>query len=343
MKDLSNVSAPEACFNPRIMDSAFALPVVLDTYTSLTSLASPILPVVNKTVGTGHKVTQALRTAIESNLPIFMTRPAERAASNTISTLDYIACTGLDILVTRLPHLKEPTPVLIQTTKNTVSALADETSSYIGSLSVSKFAVKMTGRGVETAQTVVTMSGLHHFSVVLTSLNIIDVAFLYGTVCEILGFSYIVICVTAQGLGKVMKGARLSLVTLRLLIGCLPIILTYLLLVVSSSYLHLQEQNVYYNAISIISIINDKVKNMDIVLDISCGALHVVGIFNDFLLSFFSPVFDFLASWRDYMERKVEESGFKSERFLEYINLLSRITKTMDIRSGNYPGSGNLW
>ena len=147
-----------------------------------------------------------------------------------------------------------------------------------------------------------------------------------------------------QGLGKVIKGARLSLVTFRLLIGCLPIILTYLMLVVSSSYLHLQEQNVYYNTISIISIINDKVKNMDIILDISCGALHVVGVFNDFLLSFFSPVFDFLASLRDHMERKVEESGFKTERFRKYINFLSRITKIMDIRSGNYPpGSGNFW
>ena len=103
--------------------------------------------------------------------------------------------------MTHVPDLKEPTPVLVQTTKNTVSTFAEETSSYIGSLSVSKFALKMTGRGVETAQTMVTMSGLHQLSVVLASLNIIDVAFLYGTVCELLGFSYIVICVTAQGRG----------------------------------------------------------------------------------------------------------------------------------------------
>ena len=63
MEDLTNVSATEVSFNPKIMDSAFALPVVLDTYTALASFASPILPTVKKTVGTGHIVTQALRNA----------------------------------------------------------------------------------------------------------------------------------------------------------------------------------------------------------------------------------------------------------------------------------------
>jgi hypothetical protein len=127
------VAAPVAHF--KIVDKAFELPLINDTYNEVTRLASPLSPFVVTMKENVEKVTPMLesgfitiKTTAEEKL--FPQLPegttanikanldtAKEKVTSAVDSLDSLACVGLDQLTAKVPALKDATPELIETAK----------------------------------------------------------------------------------------------------------------------------------------------------------------------------------------------------------------------------------
>merc|ERR1719470_171441 len=90
------IAAPVA--HLKIVDKAFELPLVNDTYNEVTRLAAPMSPLV-------ETVKEKMASAVDN--------------------LDLLACEGLDQLTAKVPALKEATPELMETAKDTTVSYAE--------------------------------------------------------------------------------------------------------------------------------------------------------------------------------------------------------------------------
>merc|ERR1711962_1274384 len=115
---------------PKVVEKVFGLPVVSDTYDSLVKLSSPLSPYVEK-IGTmaSPVVDQALdlKARIEDKVPEIIQAgytTALNKAVTVVGSLDATLCSGVDTLVEKVPALKQSTPVLYNSTRESVGSYA---------------------------------------------------------------------------------------------------------------------------------------------------------------------------------------------------------------------------
>jgi len=141
---------------PKVVDKVFDLPVVSDTYDSLVKLSSPLSTYVEK-IGmmASPVVDQALdlKAGIEGKFPEIIqagyTTAFNKAATATAS-LDATLCSGVDTLVEKVPALKQSTPMLYNSTRESVGSYATRVATYVASFTITQIFLKAADLGLET-------------------------------------------------------------------------------------------------------------------------------------------------------------------------------------------------
>merc|ERR1711962_1232086 len=141
---------------PKVVKKVFDLPVVSDTYDSLVKLSSPLIPYVEK-IGTlaSPVVDQALdlRARIEDKVPEGVqtgyTTTLNKVVTAAVS-LDATLCSGVDTLVEKVPALKQATPILYNSTRESVSSYATLVATYMTSFTIAQVFLKAADLGLET-------------------------------------------------------------------------------------------------------------------------------------------------------------------------------------------------
>jgi len=141
---------------PKVVEKVFDLPVVSDTYDSLVKLSSPLSPYVEK-IGTlaSPVLDQALnfRARIEDKVPEGVqtgyTTTLNKVVTAAVS-LDATLCSGVDTLVEKVPALKEATPILYNSTRESVGSYATLVATYLASFTMAQVFLKAADLGLET-------------------------------------------------------------------------------------------------------------------------------------------------------------------------------------------------
>jgi len=141
---------------PKVVEKVFNLPVVSDTYDSLVKLSSPLSPYVEK-IGTlaSPVVDQALdfRARIEDKVPggvqTSYTTTLNKVVTVAVS-LDTTLCSGIDTLVEKVPALKQATPMLYNSTRESVGSFATLVATYVASFTIAQVFLKAADLGLET-------------------------------------------------------------------------------------------------------------------------------------------------------------------------------------------------
>jgi len=141
---------------PKVVEKVFDLPVVSDTYDSLVKLSSPLSPYVEK-IGTmtSPVVEQALdlKAGIEGKLPEVVQTGYTTALNKAVTaaaSLDATLCSGVDTLVEKVPALKQSTPVLYNSTRESVGSYATRVATYVASFTIAQIFLKAADLGLET-------------------------------------------------------------------------------------------------------------------------------------------------------------------------------------------------
>jgi len=143
---------------PKVVEKVFDLPVVSDTYDSLVKLSSPLSPYVEK-IGTlaSPVVDQALefRARIEDKVPEGIqtgyTTTLNKVVTAAIS-LDATLCSGVDTLVEKVPALKQATPILYNSTRESVGSYATLVATYVASFTIAQVFLKAADLGLENTE-----------------------------------------------------------------------------------------------------------------------------------------------------------------------------------------------
>merc|ERR1719348_2174445 len=141
---------------PKVVEKVFDLPVVSDTYDSLVKLSSPLSPYVEK-IGTlaSPLVDQALefRARIEDKVPEGVQTGCTTTLNKVVTaaaSLDATLCSGVDTLVEKVPALKQATPILYNSTRESVSSYAALVATYVASFTIAQVFLKAADLGLET-------------------------------------------------------------------------------------------------------------------------------------------------------------------------------------------------
>jgi len=141
---------------PKVVEKVFDLPVVSDTYDSFVKLSSPLSPYVEK-IGTmtSPVVDQALnlKAGIEGKLPEVVQTGYSTALNKAVTvaaSLDATLCSGVDTLVEKVPALKQSTPVLYNSTRESVGNYATRVATYVASFTIAQIFLKAADLGLET-------------------------------------------------------------------------------------------------------------------------------------------------------------------------------------------------
>merc|ERR1712034_149736 len=101
---------------------------------------------------------------------------AKEKVASAVDNLDSLACGGLDQLTAKLPALKEATPELIETVKDTTVSYAEYAKEYAASFSLAQIALKLGDKGLQLATDALKLAGLEEsrpFKPVLTGIKTI--------------------------------------------------------------------------------------------------------------------------------------------------------------------------
>jgi len=141
---------------PKVVEKVFDLPVVSDTYDSLVKLSSPLSPYIKK-IGTmaSPVVEQALdlKAGIEGKIPEVVQTGYATALNKAVTaavSLDTTLCSGVDTLVEKVPALKQSTPVLYNSTRESVGSYATLVATYVASFTIAQVFLKAADLGLET-------------------------------------------------------------------------------------------------------------------------------------------------------------------------------------------------
>jgi len=155
-KQDTSLEVSQGFVKPKVVEKVFDLPVVSDTYDSLVKLSSPLSPYVEK-IGTlaSPVVDQALdfRARIEEKVPESMqtgyTTTLNKVVTAVVS-LDATLCSGVDTLVEKVPALKQATPTLYNSTRESVGCYATLVATYVASFTIAQVFLKAADLGLET-------------------------------------------------------------------------------------------------------------------------------------------------------------------------------------------------
>merc|ERR1711962_1585300 len=144
-----------ASIKSKTVVKAFDLPVVSDTYNSLVKLSAPLSPVVEK-IGsmTSPAVDQVLglKAGIEVKVPDAVSTGFNSALARVTSaavSLDAKLSSGIDNLVEMMPALKQATPVLYASTRESVKSYATFAATYLASFTLAHVFLKATDLSLE--------------------------------------------------------------------------------------------------------------------------------------------------------------------------------------------------
>merc|ERR1712096_326710 len=162
----------------KIVDKAFELPLVTDTFKEVSKLAQPLSPYVEtiKNVATPYVEKFSpmvesgfftIKTAADLQLPEGTTAniqskfdSAKEQVTSAVENLDTLVCQGLDQLTTRVPALKEPTTEFVETTRDTAFSYFGHAQEYFASFGISQIALKLGDKGLQIATDALTLTGL---------------------------------------------------------------------------------------------------------------------------------------------------------------------------------------
>jgi len=136
--------------NSKTVVKAFDLPVVSDTYNSLVKLSSPLIPIVEKVGSLASPAMDqvlGLKAGIESKVPEVITTGFNSALAKVTSaavSLDTKLSSGIDNLVEKMPALKEATPALYDSTRESVKSYSTFAATYMASFTLAHVFLKAT-------------------------------------------------------------------------------------------------------------------------------------------------------------------------------------------------------
>jgi len=143
---------------PKVVEKVFDLPVVSDTYDSLVKLSSPLSPYVEK-IGTlaSPVVDQALdfRARVEEKVPESIQNGYTTTLNKVVTavvSLDATLCSGVDTLVEKVPALKQATPLLYNSTRESVGSYATLVATYVASFTIAQVFLKAADLGLENTE-----------------------------------------------------------------------------------------------------------------------------------------------------------------------------------------------
>jgi len=135
---------------------AFDLPVVSDTYNSVVKLTSPLSPVVEKIGSMASPAMDqvlGLKAGIEAKVPdVVLTgfNSGLAQVTSAAASLDAKLSSGIDNLVEKMPALKEATPALYDSTRESVKSYATLAATYLASFTLAHVCLKAIDLSLET-------------------------------------------------------------------------------------------------------------------------------------------------------------------------------------------------
>merc|ERR1712183_1051146 len=109
----------------RAIDKALDLPVVSDYWSEVAKITAPIAPY------------------LEEGMKIIKDK-----VGSCVTSLDTLACDGLDQLTSAVPSLRSPSPDLVETTKETANNYVDMIEEYVASFGLAQFGIRLVDTGL---------------------------------------------------------------------------------------------------------------------------------------------------------------------------------------------------
>jgi len=121
----------------RAIDKALDLPVVSDYWSEVAKITAPIAPYLEEGIKIiKDKADESLSEAIKDKV------------GSCVTSLDTLACDGLDQLTSAVPSLRSPTPDLVETTKETANNYVDMIEEYVASFGLAQFGIRLVDTGL---------------------------------------------------------------------------------------------------------------------------------------------------------------------------------------------------
>jgi len=151
----------------KIVDKAMQLPVVSDAYEEVSKLARPLSPCIEAIQNVAESGLNSIKTKAEENILPQLSEgttakldSAKDKLASAYENLDSLACDGIDRLTNKIPALKEATPVLLESTKETAVAYYGYATEYAASFTISQMYLKLGDKGLQLVTDVVNFTGL---------------------------------------------------------------------------------------------------------------------------------------------------------------------------------------
>jgi len=162
---------------PKVVEKVFTLPLVTDTYDSLTKLSTPLYSYVEKAGAIASPIVDCaftVKAGIENKMPEMLQTGITSAKGQVVAaavSVDASLCSGVDTLVEKVPALKQATPALYNTTKEGVSNYAYLGATYMASFTLANVLLKASDLGLETADSVLKWTSSEKVEPVMTGLR----------------------------------------------------------------------------------------------------------------------------------------------------------------------------
>jgi len=139
-----NIAAGSILTTYKVADKAMDIPLVNDVVSGVKKIADPISPYVEQTYN-------ILKDKAKESLSEEVKEKVESTLGSLGSTIDNLACNGLDQLTTAVPSLKtttstellESTNELMETTKEAAVSYMDTAQEYFASYKVARFGIRV--------------------------------------------------------------------------------------------------------------------------------------------------------------------------------------------------------
>merc|ERR1712183_747079 len=130
----------------KVADKALDLPVVSDAVSEITKITAPIAPYFEEGIRIiKDKADESLSETIKDKV------------GSCVTSLDTLACDGLDQLISAVPSLRSATPDLVETTKETASNYVDMMEEYVASFGIAQFCIRLVDTGLAVLESPVSL------------------------------------------------------------------------------------------------------------------------------------------------------------------------------------------
>merc|ERR1711973_972751 len=139
-------------------------------------MGTPLSPYVEKIGMLTSVVDQALdfKAGLESKAPDVVQASYTSAlnkAATMAASLDATLCSGVDNLVEKVPALKQATPALYNSTRESISSYATLVATYVASFTIAQVALKAADIGLETSDGLLKWTGNEKVDPILMGLR----------------------------------------------------------------------------------------------------------------------------------------------------------------------------